>query len=790
MEFRISDPQPTPPVYSCAPHDHAKTVVRLPSISESRFEWIPALAWSGAIAVGLLASSADGVAQSLPSGSWSQLPTGSGSPIGHILKPCELGIRFHGVSFPAGSEPSSVTSADLDGDGDQDLLVANRESDDVSVLLGVGDGTFLAHGEVGVGNYPVSVVAADLNGDGVFDLAVANQFGGSVSVALGVGDGSFGLAVDYGVGNSPCSVIVTDLNGDGIQDLATANRVGLSVSVLQGIGDGTFVGHLDYAVAGSPQQVVAADLDGDGDQDLATANIPGTSVLLGLGDGTFGASTEYGSGAAASSLTVADLNGDGNEDIALSHGSVFDGRVHVLLGVGDGTFELTSELLVGENPVTVVSSDLNGDGIVDLAALCDAGNAVASHVVSVLLGLGDGTFGPHEEFGVGGGPVTWLAAADLNGDGAMDLVVCNSIRSGVMILLGKGDGSYIREVEYAVGPDPRSVTLADFDADGDEDMVVANFAGDSVSVLLNLGNGTFTPSMTYATGGDPMSVAVADMDGDGDEDLAVANNSSHSISVLLGNGDGTFAAHIEYAAASFPRCIIAEDLDGDGAQDLAAGNFGAASMSVFLGPGDGTFPARVDYPLAHLPLSITAGDFDGDGEQDLASAGQSLQGGNPGSVAIFLGLGDGSFMVNGTFTTELFPHAVLDSDVDDDGVFDLIVTCTTLGGGSVWVFRGFGDGTFGLASAYQPSGHSTVHVDLDGDGVRDLATARYHGGVLLGLVVHPGSSNGSFDSSEYHRVGLGLSSVASADLDGDGDQDLVGVANFFDTVFVLLNRCR
>ncbi len=324
-----------------------------------------------------------------------------------------------------------------------------------------------------------SVTAADLDGDGDTDLVTANTFDGSVSVLLGNGDGTYAAAVNYGVGANPSSVIAADLDGDGDIDLAVANTFSDNVSVLLGHGDGTFAARVDYGVGSFPQSVTTADLDGDGEADLAVVNSGdnNVSVLLNNGDGTFASKVDYSVGSGALSVTAADLDGDGDIDLAVA--VQFDFQVAVLLNSGSGTFAAYVDYRVGSTPWSVTAADLDGDGDMDLATANLNGNNV-----SVLLGNGDGTFAARTDYSVGLQPNS-VTAADLDGDGDIDLAVANNGSSNLTVLLGNGDGSFAPKVNFIVGDSPRFVTAADLDGDGDIDMAVAVQGNGRVWVLLN-----------------------------------------------------------------------------------------------------------------------------------------------------------------------------------------------------------------------------------------------------------------------------------------------------------------
>jgi len=287
--------------------------------------------------------------------------------------------------FDAGSGPQSVAVGDFNGDGKPDLAVVNSYSNNVSILLGNGDGTFQIHVDYPTGAQPGSVAIGDFNGDGKLDLAVVNSYSNNVSVLLGNGNGTFQPAVSYGTGSGtgPAFVAVGDFNHDGKLDLAVANSNSSNVSVLLGNGDGTFQTAVNYDVGGAPTSIAVGDFNHDGKLDLAVAvPVPGpstyVSVLLGNGDGTFQTAVNYNAPYAPDAVAVGDFNGDGNLDLVVGNRS---SNISVFLGNGDGTFRTAVNYSAGYNPSSVAVGDFNNDGTLDLAVA----NSGSSTTVTVLL---------------------------------------------------------------------------------------------------------------------------------------------------------------------------------------------------------------------------------------------------------------------------------------------------------------------------------------------------------------------------------------------------------------------
>jgi hypothetical protein len=429
----------------------------------------------------------------------------------------------------------------------------------VDILLGNGDGTFQPAVSYAAGYSPSSVAVADFNGDGTLDLAVAIGGGNGVSVLLGKGGGTFQAVPTYSTGSFTASVAVGDFNGDGIPDLAVIdNSLQGTVIILLGKGDGTFQPAGSYAIGINSANVAVGDFNRDGILDLAVANLgdgsgngAGVSILLGKGDGTFQAAVLYRAGIAPGGVAAGDFNGDGIPDLAVAdYGSLFfganPGRVSILLGNGDGTFQAAQHYSTGVTTGFVAVGDFNRDGILDLVVANNGDYPTGQGGgVAVLLGKGDGTFQAPVNYAAGSYPSS-VAVADLNGDGNPDLVVTNFYSKDLSVLLGNGDGTFPAAINYPVGPysqsgnDVIAVAVKDFNGDGKPDLAVA--FGGGVRVFLGNGDGTFqTSASSYVAGSAPWGIAVGDFKGDGFPGLAVANvinngNNNNGLAILINDG--------------------------------------------------------------------------------------------------------------------------------------------------------------------------------------------------------------------------------------------------------------
>ncbi|MEZ4652926.1 MAG: FG-GAP-like repeat-containing protein [Candidatus Eisenbacteria bacterium] len=270
---------------------------------------------------------------------------------------------------PIGVEASPNDPADFNNDGHADLCIDATISGSVWVLLGAGDGTFYSTQEIPVGSNPHGITTLDVDGDGDLDIVNANNGSNNLSLLRNDGTGTFGVPsfFDSGV-NGEYGLAAADMNRDGIMDVLVGGQQGQQIRTLLGNGDGTFTPAGPAQSSGGFTWVVTVgDLDGDGDIDASCANSAsnGGSILLNNGDGTFGTPTFMSTGAHTPSTDLADLDGDGDMDWVLScYGGGF-WRAYTNDGAGHFTFD--QEFPAPSNPSCSVPLDFDNDGDVDLA---------------------------------------------------------------------------------------------------------------------------------------------------------------------------------------------------------------------------------------------------------------------------------------------------------------------------------------------------------------------------------------------------------------------------------------
>jgi hypothetical protein len=531
-----------------------------------------------------------------------------------------------GSPFLVGDGAAGIVAADFNGDGAADLVTVNSRSNNVTLLLGDGTGGFAQAGgsPFAVGTYPVAIAVRDFNGDGLPDLVTANADSSNVTVLLNslptIVTNLPSVTFFAGAGQKPPKPIPQSLiSAPGSTYTVTTNAPWLLANPTSNATGG----QSSVSLSANPTSLTAGTYTGTVRYTAPNFYDAATAVTLHVASpsGTLKAGASQLVKLSPQSIAIGDINGDGKPDAAVADRggdtvSIFTGSAAGLQLAGE------FQLKTGSQPYSVVIGDFKRDGHADIAT-ANAGN----NTVSVWLGDGTGNFTqpPSSPIVLESAPYS-IAVGDFNGDGLFDLVTANADTNTVTLLLGNGTGGFdiAPGDPFAVGLQPFSVAVGDFNGDGKLDIVTANAGSNTVTVLLGDGAGQFTqaPNSPIAVGSEPRTVVVGDFNGDGIPDIATANYGSDTVTVLLGNRTGEFSAQTPVTTGSEPTALTIGDFNGDGYPDLATSNFGDNTISILIGNGTGTFKSKPKpaFPAGTQPYGIAAADFNGDGLTDVAIA--------------------------------------------------------------------------------------------------------------------------------------------------------------------------
>ncbi|MBI4586146.1 MAG: VCBS repeat-containing protein [Planctomycetes bacterium] len=574
------------------------------------------------------------------------------------------------VPFPAGPRPFQLILARLDGDADLDIAVTNRNRPGtVSILLGAGDGTFGPPAAFPVKDSPEFLDAGDLDGDGDEDLLVGHANLIQATLLFNDGSGRFPAAADLPADHFPACAELADIDGDADLDALLALDSFNGIAVARNRGDGTFEPTVRRPAIRSPTFLRAADLDGDQDLDLAVLGEGEAAVLFNDGRGDFADQDSYVTLRFPASLEIADLTGDGVDEFIVGAGARqpiyligeaggrFDGELRLLpsspvraaaiadldgdgdpdlaaalfgntqllalLNRGSRQFDLKAHSAGDFNLGSLLSGDLDGDGLEDLLGLEEPFQFPAPPVPRFIVYFNDGAGSflfPEAHEGSEGVPLEALLG-DLENDGDLDLaLLINNSPGAIALYHNDGIGRFAPAGNLALGQDPKGILLAQLDQDQLPDLVAfdqrqTNKGPGSITVFKNAGGGSFDAGSVHEILF-PQSIATGDRDGDGDLDLLVlhSNFPEPPIAVLDNDGEGGFSPMESLALPPAAR-IAAADADGDGDLDLFAFDLLEPVLFVHFqeggafapGPGFGTGPGAAGFTLA---------DLDGDGDVD------------------------------------------------------------------------------------------------------------------------------------------------------------------------------
>ncbi len=327
------------------------------------------------------------------------------------------------TAYVVGAQPASAAVGDLNDDGNLDVVVTNRGSNSVSVLLGNGDGTLQAQRTFAAGAQPGAIEALDADGDGDVDVLVTNP--GELSLLRGNGDGTLGSRTPIGDMGNLSDVDKGDINGDGIMDLVMSDTRG-TVRILLGEGAGTYVKQPFVPPATREAALVITDANLDGRLDVASSKPDDDAFIVRLGDGTgvLQSGPLISAGDNPAGIAAGDMNRDGRPDLVVAN--MGESTVAVFLNSGGGAFQLSARLASATTPRTVAVGDVNGDGRLDVVAGGSGG-------FSLFVGIGDGSLQAEQVLSTA--DVGHVLLVDLDDDGILEVVATNEVNAGRLIVL-------------------------------------------------------------------------------------------------------------------------------------------------------------------------------------------------------------------------------------------------------------------------------------------------------------------------------------------------------------------
>jgi hypothetical protein len=676
--------------------------------------------------------------------------------------------------------PTSVYAADLDGDGDLDVLSASYEDDKIAWYANDGTGRFGRQQVITTeADRANCVYAADLDGDGDLDVLSASATDNKIAWYANDGSGQFGpqQVITTEADGATC-VYAADLDGDGDLDVLSASAADDTIAWYANDGTGQFgPQQVITTKADGARSVYAADLDGDGDLDVLSASEGDSTIAWYANDGTghFGPQQVITTAAnGANCVYAADLDGDGDLDVlATSHSPSWSySKITWYANDGLGHFSPQQVITTGIYCAhCVYATDLDDDG--DLDILSASNSHAGSGKIAWYANDGAGHFGPEQAISTAALYAYSVYAADLDGDGDLDVLSAFS-RLDDKITWYANDGTGQFGSQRVVSPYPGGAQAVDLDRDGDLDVLSFSLDDHKVAWYANDGSGHFGPRQVIITEADWANcVRAADLDDDGDPDVLLwSGYPDGKIAWYASDGSGHFGPQQVVLAENWElSSLSAVDLDGDGDLDIlvASPDWDTAEIAWCANDGAGGFgPTQV---IAGGGADCAyAADLDGDGDLDVLAG-----------AVWYANDGSGHFGPEQVITTAApGTKCVYAADLDGDGDLDVLSAssvCSSSVGCSAskiaW-YANDGSGGFGpqqVITTAADGAHFVSAADFDGDGDLDVLSGS-HG------------SSGEFQTAWYANDGTGhfgpqqvITTVASGgaavDLDGDGDLDLL-----------------
>ena len=630
-------------------------------------------------------------------------------------------------------EMRRIHVVDWNADGLPDVAVGRKDS---PARVHFGDGTGAVAGSIALQSTPDTtrdIEDGDMDGDGLVDLVLAKQVPKQVQIVHSDGTGGIASSSAVAMPQGVARVALMDVNLDGALDIVASQPSGLEVLLADGPGAYHVVHAADTSTG--PRDLIAIDLDGDGREELVESIVYPPSVLIFSVPlvGEFDLLQSYATGALPRATLFSDLDGDGDLDMVVT--AKLANVVEIRRGTGALAFGPPEVHPVSANPAAMVIADRDHDGLPDL--IIGHGPAAGPPPdITLLSGDGIGNVIGPRRFDVAGGICYGAAVGDLDQDGRLDAVAVTDSSAWVTALLSRNQHELVQSAAVALSGNPRDVALGDVTGDGQLDALVtrSQFAG-GLSMLAGDGAGGLSAPVTYPTHGSARALQVADLDGDGAVEVLVTTHIRDSLTVFGADGQGGLAPlTVEYLPIRPGRFALG-DLDGNGFLDVVVTSENSTASRILFGRLDGlAFTASDSLPPLAAIAAVTLGDVDLDGDLDLAVAQSVGSIGGISQLRVLTNNGGGAFLPSLLLPTPPVPNDLQVSDLDEDGVPDLLAAASNA---VVW-HRGLAQGgyeaprMFAIGSTLLGSKlFDVLPVDLDGDRHLDVLASSTGGSVVI-----------------------------------------------------------
>ncbi len=699
---------------------------------------------------------------------------------------------------------------DVDGDGDADLFVTGSDAGNaIRALLYINDGKggfAESLGQPFVGITDGAVDYADIDLDGDLDLVASGVSGNNRQTIIYLNDGKGRYRIDARnaiPGHAKGTLDLVDLDEDGDADLiisGTLESNEASVRLYMNSGGGLFTEVSSGAVVDVyGPSIATGDVDGDGDMDFFVSGeferVAMLDLYINAGNFEFVRATRMPlSESAYGAVRLADINGDGALDLTVDN--VKTAKLECFFNDKFGVFEKDTLSSIptfrGED---ILLTDIDRDGDLDVVGSTFDFSVGAAGALYLNDGRGRFTNRPSPFIGL---IYRSSAAADIDGDGDVDYYFSGNTSLGPSsassnLYVNRGEGRFLdAEKVPFLQAGGTAVGLIDINGDDLADLILSGSdAGENrfTGVYVNAGEANF--ERVTDAGLPPLSISTlvyADVDLDGDEDIFLYGQNvfgDFSGFVYVNNGTGRFAADSStlVVGSAYVKAAFA-DVNTDGYPDLVTMGSTAAnqpSALLYLNDGLGGFgPGRQFGVLPLMEAGFEFVDVDQDGDPDLVTTGRTIN--VEHSATLYLNDGTNVFTAASAQNFKPVVGGVVKAqDIDGDGDLDVLITGydtdykETV---SLYVNGGRGDYTLSLSSVFRPVADGTAaFADIDGDGDSDLLLAGRQGrlfAVQSYTDLYLNDGRGTFSqTSAVQFPGVASGASAFADIDGDGDQDLL-----------------